>query len=250
MVRIYTPEGDEQFPVLVYFHGGGWVIANLDTYDASCRALALAAKCIVVSVAYRQAPEHKFPAAVDDALASYQWVLANAASFQGDPNRVAVGGESAGGNLAAVTSILARDRGVKPPVFQLLVYPVTDFSKEDYKSYEEFKDAKPLNTPMLKWFGGHYLKSDADKTNPQVSPLLTTNLKDLPPAWVVTAEIDPLRDQGEAYKDLLAEAGVKVDGKRYEGVTHEFFGAGAAVDTAKKALADAAQALHKAFEKA
>ncbi len=246
VVRIYTPAGSGPFPVIVYFHGGGWVIANLDTYDPSCRGLTNAAKAIVVSVAYRQAPEHKFPAAPDDSFAAYKWVLANAASFNGDPNRVAVAGESAGGNLAAVTSIMARDGGVKLPVFQLLVYPVTDFSKE-YTSYQEFANAKPLNTAGLKWFGMYYLRSDTDKTNPRASVLLTPNLKGLPPTWLVTAEIDPLRDQGEDFKTWLIGAGNKVGGARYTGVTHEFFGMGAAVDTAKKALAEAAFQLKVAF---
>lgn len=246
VVRIYTPAGSGPFPVIVYFHGGGWVIANLDTYDASCRGLTNAAGAIVVSVAYRQAPEHKFPAAPDDSFAAYQWVLANAASFNGDPNKVAVAGESAGGNLAAGVSIAARDQGVKAPVFQLLVYPVTDFSK-DYASYTEFANAKPLNTAALKWFGSYYLRGDADKTNSRASVLLTPNLRGLPPTWLVTAEIDPLRDQGEDFKTRLIAAGVQVGGARYTGVTHEFFGMGAAVDTAKKALTEAAFHLKMAF---
>jgi len=246
LMRVYTPQGSGPFPVLVYFHGGGWVIATLDTYDASCRALTNAAKCIVVSVAYRQAPEHKFPAAVDDAYAAYQWVLGNAATIGGDPNRVAVGGESAGGNLAAVTSIKARNNGIKLPIYQMLVYPVTDFTSTT-PSLVENANAMPLSTAGLKWFGNYYLNSPADQTNPDASPLLADSLKGLPPAFIVTADIDPLRDQGEAYKGRLLEAGISVVGARYTGVTHEFFGMAGAVDTAKQAVSDVAYSLRLAF---
>jgi len=246
LMRVYTPQGSGPFPVLVYYHGGGWVIADLDTYDGSCRALTNAAKCVVVSVAYRQAPEHRFPAAVDDAYAAYQWVVNNAATIGGDPNRIAIGGESAGGNLATVTSILARDNGVRLPVYQLLIYPVTDFSLST-PSFVENAAAKPLNTPMIKWFGSYYLRGDADKKDFRASPILAASLRGLPPASVITADIDPLRDDGEAYKTRLLESGVKVAGARYTGVTHEFFGTAAVVDTAKQALSDAAYSLRQAF---
>jgi len=246
LVRIYTPQGNAPFPVLVYFHGGGWVIANLDTYDGSCRAITNAAKCVTVSVAYRMAPEHRFPAAVNDAYAAYQWVLANASSIGGDPNRVAIGGESAGGNLAAVTTLKARNNGIKLPIYQMLIYPVTDFTSMT-PSLQENANAKPLSTPVLKWFGSYYLNSPADATNPDASPLLASTLRGLPPATVVTADIDPLRDQGEAYKTRMLEAGVAVSGARYTGVTHEFFGMAAVVDTAKQALNDTAYNLRKAF---
>ena len=246
LARIYKPRGKGPFPVLVYFHGGGWVIATIDTYDSSCRALANAANCMVVSVAYRQAPENKFPAAAEDAYAATQWVIANAAQLNGDPNRVAVGGESAGGNLAAVTCLMARDRKGLMPVHQMLVYPVTNYAF-DTPSYQENANAKPLNKAMMMWFWNHYLKNEADGSNPYASPLRTENFRNLPPATVITAEIDPLRSEGQAYAQQLQKAGVSVKATNYSGVTHEFFGAGAVVDKAKQAVRDAATGLRSGF---
>ena len=247
LLRVYTPEtGDMPLPVLVYFHGGGWVIATLDTYDSSCRALAKQAGCIVVSVAYRQAPEHKFPAAAEDAFAAYRWVTENAAMIGGDPMRIAVGGESAGGNLAAVTAMMARDKGAQPPVHQLLVYPVTDFSF-DTPSYQENAMAKPLNKETMEWFWKQYLSDPSDGANPYASPLRAQNLGNLPPATVITDEIDPLRSEGEEYARKLQEAGVPVTTTCYGGVTHEFFGMAAGVDEAKEAVEEAAEALRAAF---
>jgi acetyl esterase len=246
LARIYSPEGDGPFPVLVYFHGGGWVIATLSTYDASCRALCNLAECIVVSVAYRQAPEHKFPAAVEDAFAAYQWVRQSAAKFNGDPGRVAVGGESAGGNLATVVALLARDAGIQPPSHQLLVYPVTDFSF-DTPSYRQNGEAKPLNAAMMRWFWRHYLPSEAEGRDPRASPLQAPDLSRLPPATVITAEIDPLHSEREAYAARLAEAGVPVEHRHFVGVTHEFFGMVAGVSEAKEAVEFAAANLKRAF---
>lgn len=245
LVRIYRPKGNGPFPTLVYFHGGGWVIANLDVYDASCRALTNAANCMVVSVAYRQAPEHKFPAAAEDAYAATQWVLTNAARIKGDPKRVAVGGESAGGNLATVTCLMARDRKGKMPVHQMLVYPVTNYAF-DTPSYQENANAKPLNQAMMKWFWGHYLSNAADGQNPYASPL-RANLRGLPSATVITAEIDPLRSEGQAYAQRLREAGNAVKATNYTGVTHEFFGTGAVVNKAKQAVNEAAAGLRAGF---
>lgn len=245
LVRLYTPEGTGPFPVLVYFHGGGWVIATLNTYDDSCRALANGAQSIVVSVAYRQAPEHKFPAAVEDAYAAFQWTLLNAASFQGDPQRVAVGGESAGGNLAAVVSQIARDRGETLPIHQLLVYPVTDFTFES-PSYHEHADAKPLNRAMMHWFARHYLPTQAAAENPYAAPLRARDFSGLPPATVITAEIDPLCSEGEAYAERLRQAGVPVEARRFSGVAHEFFGMKALLDESKEALSFAADQLKSA----
>lgn len=245
LIRIYQPAGEGPFPALVYFHGGGWVIANLDTYDPSCRALTNAANCAVISVAYRQAPEYKFPAAPEDAFAAYRWVLDNAAAIRVDPNRVAVGGESAGGNLATVTAMMARDRGAKLPVHQLLVYPITNYAF-DTASYREFVSAMPLNTPLMQWFFGYYLRRPADGANPYVSPL-RGNVVGLPPATVITAEIDPLRDEGEAYARSLQNAGVAATVTRYAGVTHEFFSMAAVIDKAKQAVAEAATGLKTAF---
>jgi len=245
LVRIYQPKGSGSFPVLVYFHGGGWVIANLDTYDASCRALTNAANCIVVSVAYRQAPEAKFPAAAEDAYAATQWVMTSAGQIKGDPRRVAIGGESAGGNLAAVTCLMARDRGGKLPVHQMLVYPVTNYAF-DTQSYQENANAKPLNRAMMQWFWGYYLRNEADGQNPYASPL-RGNLRGLPAATVITADIDPLRSDGQAYAQKLRQAGVNVKSTNYTGVTHEFFGTGAVVDKAKQAVSESAAGLRTAF---
>lgn len=246
LVRIYQPKGNgSSFPVLVYFHGGGWVIANLDTYDASCRALTNAANCIVVSVAYRQAPEAKFPAAAEDAYAATQWVMTNAAQIKGNPNQVAVGGESAGGNLAAVTCLMARDRKGKLPVHQMLIYPVTNYAF-DTQSYQENANAKPLNRAMMQWFWSHYLRNEADGQTPYASPL-RGNLSGLPTATVITADIDPLRSEGQAYAQKLREAGVNVKATNYTGVTHEFFGTGAVVDKGKKAVSEAAAGLRAGF---
>ena len=246
LARIYKPRGKGPFPVLVYFHGGGWVIATIDTYDSSCRALANAANCMVVSVAYRQAPENKFPAAAEDAYAATQWVMSNAAQLNGDPKRVAVGGESAGGNLAAVTCLMARDKKGLMPVHQMLIYPVTNYAF-DTPSYQENANAKPLNRAMMMWFWNHYLKSAADGSNPYASPLRAENFRNLPPATVITAEIDPLRSEGQAYAQQLQKAGVSVKATNYNGVTHEFFGAGAVVDKAKQAVREAATGLRSGF---
>lgn len=246
LARVYKPQGQGPFPVLVYFHGGGWVIANLDTYDSSCRALTNAAKCMVVSVAYRQAPEHKFPAAAEDAYAATQWVMANAAQINGDPKRIAVGGESAGGNLAAVTCLMARDRSGMMPVHQMLIYPVTNYAF-DTPSYQENANAKPLNKAMMMWFWSQYLKSEADGSNPYASPLRAENLRGLPPATVITADIDPLRSEGQAYADRLREAGSAVKFTNYTNVTHEFFGMGAVLDKAKQAVGEAAAGLRSGF---
>lgn len=246
LARVYHPQGKGPFPVLVYFHGGGWVIADLGTYDASCRALTNAASCIVVSVAYRQAPEHKFPAAAEDAYAATQWVMANAAQIKGDPRRVAVGGESAGGNLAAVTCLMARDRQGKMPLHQMLIYPITNYAF-DTLSYQENASAKPLSKAAMQWFWDQYLENKANGSNPYASPLRAESLKGLPPATVITADIDPLRSEGQAYALRLREAGSAVRYTNYSNVTHEFFGTGAVVDKAKQAVREAAAGLRSGF---
>ncbi len=245
-IRIYTPSGNAPFPVLVFFHGGGWVIGNLDTHDGVCRSLANAARCVVVSVDYRLAPEHKFPAAAEDAYAAAQWAAANAASIGGDPTRVAVGGDSAGGNLAAVVALMARDRGALSLRYQLLVYPVTD-SACDTPSYRENADGYFLTKDMMLWFWNHYLRGDADRSNPYAAPLRAADLRGLPPALVMTAEFDPLRDEGEAYAARLREAGVPVRLSRYEGLIHGFFGMSGVIDQARTAVEEAAAGLRAAF---
>jgi acetyl esterase len=247
LARIYYPNADKNLPVLVYFHGGGWVIANLDVYESSCRALCNAAEAIVVSVNYRQSPEAKFPAAVNDAYDATQWIIQNAAQIGGDPNRVAIAGESAGGNLATVTCLQAIDKGGRMPVAQLLVYPVTDTSMSQ-ASYAENQDTIPLHTSMMPWFWNYYLENESDKTNKYVAPLYADNLSGMPPTILLTAEFDPLRDEGEQYAQKLADAGVSVKFQRYEGVVHEFFGLAGAVSKAADAVKFAAEGLQEVFE--
>lgn len=245
-IRVYQPSGDGPFPVVVYYRGGGFVIADLDAYDATPRALVNAANCMVVSCDYRLAPENKFPAAHEDAWAAYTWVVKNCGSIKGDPARIAVAGESAGGNLAAVVSIMARDGGVPMPVHQVLVYPVagTDLNTP---SYEEHAQAKPLNRAMMKWFLEKALRSPEDGADWKLTLARVPSLKRLPPATVITAQIDPLRAEGKAYADRLKEAGVPVTYKNFEGVTHEFFGMGAVLPEAREAVALAGTELKKAF---
>jgi len=244
-VRIYTPQGSGPYPVVVYYHGGGWVIADLDTYDASARAMTNMANAVLVSSHYRQGPEHKFPAAHEDAFAAYRWALKNAKSLKGDPAKVAVMGESAGGNLAAAVSMMARDSSVQLPVYQVLVYPIAGYDFNT-PSYEENANAKPLNKPMMQWFFQHYLRRPADGKSPLID-LVNADLQGLPPATVITDEIDPLRSEGQQLAERLKSAGVEVDSKNYEGVTHEFFGMGTVVDEAKQAEQQAAAGLKKGF---
>ncbi|ALA59242.1 alpha/beta hydrolase [Nitrospira moscoviensis] len=245
-VRIYTPSGYGPFPVIVYYHGGGWVIATVDTYDASARALANATNAIVMSVEYRKAPEHRFPAAHEDAYAAYKWALRNAQEIDGDPRLVAVAGESAGGNLAAGVSLMARQRRLPLPVHQVLIYPVTgyDFSTP---SYEENADARPLNKAMMQWFFEKYLQSPSDAGDPRIS-LVEADPAGLPPTTVITAGIDPLRSDGRRYAERLRRAGVPVTYRNFEGVTHEFFGMGAVVPDARQAVQLAAKDLNQSFD--
>jgi len=242
-VHIFTPEGKGPFPIIVYYHGGGFVIADTKVYEASVRALAKGAKAIVVSADYRRAPEHKFPTQPEDAFAAYKWAIDNASQFNGDPTRVAVAGESAGGNLATVVSMMARDQKAQLPVHQLLVYPVVDNDMNN-ASYKKNANAKPLNKAMMGWFFKHY---GADPKSPYALPLKATSLKGLPPATVITAEIDPLMTEGKAYADRLKKEGVAVNYRHYTGVTHEFFGMGAVVPKAREAQQFAADELTKAF---
>ena len=244
-VRVYTPHGTGPFPVIVYTHGGGWVIATNDTYDASARGLCDAVNAIVVSVEYRKAPEHRFPAAHQDAFAAYHWVLQNAAELGGDPERVAVAGESAGGNLAVATAILARDNGIRPPAHVLAVYPIAD-GHTDSPSYLENADAKPLSRAMMQWFFGHYLRSPADADHPLIS-LVRADLHGLPATTIITAEIDPLRSDGERLAREMEAAGVEVEYHTHDGVTHEFFGMALVVKKAARAQAQAAKALTRAL---
>jgi acetyl esterase len=246
-VRVYTPSGSGPFPVLVFFHGGGWVICNLDTHDGFCRSLANGTGCVVVSVDYRLAPEHKFPAAPEDCYAATEWVASHAAEVNGDASRIAVGGDSAGGNLASVVSQMARDKGGPALVFQLLVYPGTDFQMKS-ASIEENAEGYFLTKADMLWFRDHYLNSDADKDSPLASPMRAASLKGLPPALVITAQYDPLRDEGEAYGHKLQEAGVPVKISRYDGMIHGFVSMGAVFDGGKRATEECCQALRAAFK--
>ncbi|MEO6039605.1 MAG: alpha/beta hydrolase [Saprospiraceae bacterium] len=244
--RVYMPKsGAGPFPIIVYYRGGGWVIASLDVYDASCRGLAEQTNAVVVSVDYRMGPEHKFPTAHNDAFAAYQWVLKNAATIKGDPKRVAVAGESAGGNLAANVCIMARDKKVMIPLHEVLVYPVVGDNLEA-PSVQQYQSAKPLNKAMLPWFFQHYLRTPADGKSPLLS-LDKANLKGLPPATIIAAEIDPLTSGGELLADKLKAAGVPTTYQLYKGVTHEFFGMAILLPQAKDAQALAVRELKKAF---
>lgn len=246
-VRVYTPAGAAPMGGLVYFHGGGWVIGDIESHDEVCRALAKGAGCIVVSVDYRLAPEHKFPAAPEDCFAATKWVAQNAAALGIDANRIAVGGDSAGGNLAAVVAQMARDRGGPKIAFQLLIYPATDWSKESASQREFTQDGYILSRGDMVWFYDHYMNSPAEKTNPYFSPACAKSLAGLPPAFVITAAIDPLRDEGEAYGEALRKAGVPTTVKRYPGVCHGFVMMGAKLDAGKQAIADCCAELKKAF---
>lgn len=247
--RIYTPKTDDAapLPVVVYWHGGGFVLANLDTYDASARVLAEESDAIVVALDYRRAPEAKFPAAHEDAFAGYQWVVKNAASFGGDPTRIALAGESAGGNLAVNVAILARDQKQQAPRHLLLIYPVTQPNLET-TSYQTWANAVPLDRPMMEWFLQHYMNTPGDARDPRLS-LVDANLAGLPPTTIVNAEIDPLLDDGELLEKKLKEAKVDVKRKTYQGVTHEFFGMGAVVDDAEEAAEWAGERLEDALDK-
>ena len=244
--RVYTPAGAKgPLPVVLYIHGGGWVIADIDVYDSSPRALAKAANAIVVSIEYRHAPEAKFPAAHDDANAAYQWIAANAAKWGGDPKKIAIVGESAGGNMAVNVAIAARDKGWPKPASVVAVYPVAN-TAPDTASKKAFVAAKPLNTPMLDWFFKHTLADPAQAQDPRLN-LVAAKLDGLPPTTIILAQIDPLHDDGAGLADKLRAAGVTVDLKEYPGVTHEFFGMGSVVPAAKDAVDYAASKLKAAF---
>ena len=246
-VRVYTPAGSGPFPVVVYFHGGGWVIANKEVYDGGARGLSKAANSIVVSVDYRLAPEAKFPAAWDDALAAYKYVAMNAAKMKGDSHSLALAGESAGGNLAVSTAIAAEAGGLTAPKAVIAVYPVTQTGNMTTASYVDSADAKPLNKAMIAWFVDKLITNPSDKTDPRLD-VIHAKLAGLPPVTIINAEIDPLRSDGELLEQALRQAGVKVDRKLYKGVTHEFFGTAAVVSEAQDAQAFAGEQLMKAFK--
>jgi len=233
-LRVYRPPGvsdSRRLPVLVYFHGGGWVIGDLETHDVLCRQLTAEAGVSVIAVDYRLAPEHKFPAAADDAWAATRWIAAHAAELGVDADRLAVGGDSAGGNLAAVVALLAREAGGPRIALQILLYPVTDLVSES-QSYADLADGYMLTRDSMRWFRAQYLAKEQDAADWRVSPLRAPSLAGLPPALVVTAGYDPLRDEGEAYARRLREAGVSVDAVSFGGMIHGFVPMGRLIDTA------------------
>jgi acetyl esterase len=245
-VRTYSPGGRGPHPVLVYYHGGGWVIGDLYTHDGLCRSLANAARCVVASVDYRLAPEWKYPVAAEDSYAALRWVAAHAIRLGLDPRRVAVGGDSAGGNLATVVSLMARDQGGPGLVQQVLIYPVTD-NDLNTRSYIENAAGYLLTREGMRWFWNHYLADSRQGLEPHASPLRAPSLAGLPSALVITAECDPLRDEGEAYAARLRDAGVPVTVTRYDGMFHGFVRMTRILDKARTALDEIAGSLQKAF---
>ena len=221
-VRIYTPKGDFPLPILVYYHGGGWVIGDLDSHDGICRKLADKAKIIVVAVDYRLAPEHAFPAAFEDAYAAAVWTSQNAQSINGDASRLFVAGDSAGGNLAATVALASRDRGEPVIKGQVLIYPATNLAEFNTESHKSFANGFYLTNRYMKKFRGFYLPISTDRLNPYASPILAESLENLPPAFVIIAQFDVLRDEGQAYAKRLQQAGVMASHYRFDGMIHGF----------------------------
>ncbi|MEU4252219.1 alpha/beta hydrolase [Amycolatopsis sp. NPDC026612] len=247
---LYTPAGlPEKSPLLVFFHGGGWVIGTRSSHDNAVRFLAKHAGVRVLSIEYRLAPEFPFPAATEDTLAAFEYAVAKAADLGADPARIAVGGDSAGGNLAAVTAQQAVRRGGPVPAFQLLIYPATDFARR-YRSQDLFAEDLFLTDVHMKWFEGHYVPEGTDLTDPRLSPLHADDLSGLPPALIVTAGFDPLRDEGEAYAKKLADAGVDVAVRRHDDLIHGFVNFTGVGNRFREALAETAGALRQGLSKA
>ncbi len=246
--RVFTPvaAGGEPLPTLVFFHGGGFVIGSVETHDGLTRMLANDSACRVISVDYRMAPEHKFPAAVEDAFAAVAWIEKHAAELGVDANRLAVGGDSAGGNLAAVVAHMARDAGAPKLAYQLLLFPVTEIDA-DTVSRREFAEGYFLEGRTLEWFFDHYLGSDADRSDPKASPLLAAKFAGLPPAYIMVAGFDPLHDEGVAYAEKLRDAGVSVTLDDYPEMVHDFIYLQAVLPQAAEALGSAAKAVKAAL---
>jgi acetyl esterase len=243
---LYRPSDEAALPVLVFFHGGGYTIGSLQSHDCVCRALCVEAQCIVISVDYRLAPEHKYPAAADDAWAATQWVASNAESLGGDPSRIAVGGDSAGGNLAAVVSLQAKEAGGPQLAFQLLIYPGTDMDCS-FESHETFGAGYRLTKELIAWFYEHYFSPEDDLKHWRASPLNADDFSGLPPAFILSAGYDPLQDEDAAYAVNLIEAGVAVAHTHYAGMMHGFITMPGAIDKAKQALSECAEVLSKAL---
>lgn len=245
-IRIYRPNGGGPLPTLVYFFGGGWTLGSIDTSDGICRSLANAVPCLVITVGYRLAPEHRFPAAVNDCFEATRWIAAHAGELGADPGRLAVAGDSAGGNLAAVVSLLARQHGEPALAAQVLVYPNTRY-RADTASMRDNDDPSLFNRNSVDWYWKHYLADPEDGRSPLVSPLLAEDLSGLPPALVITAEYDPLRDEGERYAERLRAAGVPVEASRYDGMVHGFFAMAGILDGGRQAHAHVAHYLRERF---
>jgi acetyl esterase len=245
-VRIYRPSPDPELPVVVYLHGGGWTIGSVEQFDPILRQVANTTEAIVVAPDYRLAPEHPFPAPLDDCWQAVQWTAKNAASFGGDPSRLALMGDSAGGNLSAVCALLARDAGAPDIAMQVLVYPVTN-CEFTTSSYAENRDGYLLTQEEMRWFFSCYCRGGVDPSDWRISPLRAPDVAGVAPALVITAEFDPLRDEGEAYARRLQDAGVPVEVKRYDGMIHAFFGLSGAFDASRDALSLAETALQRAF---
>jgi acetyl esterase len=237
-LRIYRPAGDGPFPLLAFFHGSGFVLCSLDTHDGMCRNLCAGAGCVVVSVDYRLAPEHKYPAGLDDCVFATRWIAEHAGELEGDATRLVVGGDSAGGNLAAAAALRLRDQGGPPLVGQLLIYPVTDYHTPGTPSYRENAEGYGLTRDTMVWFWDHYLTGSAQAADPYASPLRASDLANLPPALVQTAEYDPLRDEGEAYAAKLREAGTPAKLTRWDGLNHGFLFWVGRVDKAGEAMGE------------
>jgi acetyl esterase len=251
-LRLYRPAGVSDatpLPVYVYFHGGGWVIGDLESHDVLCRQLTAESGACVIAVDYRLAPEHKFPAAADDAWAATRWIVGHAAELGVDAGRLAVGGDSAGGNLAAVVALMSRDAGGPAIALQVLIYPVTDVGSES-QSYADFADGYMLTRDSMRWFTAHYLGRKEEANDWRVSPLRAPSLAGLPPALILTAGFDPLRDEGAAYATRLREAGVTVDYVSFGGMIHGFVGMGRVLDSALRAVSLIGAALRQALREA
>ncbi|MBE7636474.1 alpha/beta hydrolase fold domain-containing protein [Sneathiella sp. P13V-1] len=246
-VRLYKPvSGGDDLPVLVFFHGGGWVIGSRDSHDALCRQVANEGEFAVLSVDYRMGPEFAFPAAPEDCFTAYQWTVENISSYGLDASRIAVGGDSAGGNLSAVVSLMARDKGIQAPVFQWLIYPATD-AKMDTASHEALAEGYFLTRDLMKWFQGHYLQNEGDIDDWRASPLQAVSLADLPPALIQTAGYDPLKDEAVAYCTRMNKEGSTASHTEYPGMIHGFINLGGAIDQANEAIAEGVAALQAAF---
>jgi acetyl esterase/lipase len=242
-VRIYAPEGDGPFPGVVFLHGGGWVIGGLETHDDVCRAICRRAGAVVVAVDYRLAPEHPFPAALEDSLDATAWVADNAAALGIDPEKLVIAGDSAGGAIATIVAAQTRDAGRPALALQVLVYPVTDLSSFATASHREFADDHFLTRALMEWFANAYLPDTVDRTRPDVSPAFLADLSGLPPALVITAECDPLCDEGEAYARRMRESGVDVTLTRYAGMIHPFLHFTGVTQNTEKALDEIAAAI-------